>query len=117
SLKQTLFSTAPVHEELETLTLGMSLTRLREVLGADDPTVRKVLGKEAPKELAATLVRTTSLKDPKARRALFEGGKAAVDASKDPLIELARRIDPDARALRKRYEDTVSSVLKKNSEL
>src|SRR5262249_33676591 len=53
ALKLELFSTAPIYDELEALTLGMSLTRLREVLGADDDVVKKVLGKDAPKELAA----------------------------------------------------------------
>jgi hypothetical protein len=39
--------------------------------------------------------------------ALFEGGKAAVDASQDPMIRLAAAVDPAARALRKRQEEQV----------
>jgi hypothetical protein len=76
-----------------------------------------VLGKDSPADLAKALVKGTKLADLAVRKALFEGGKTAVDASKDPMIELARRIDPDARAIRKQYEDEVESVVKKNSEL
>jgi hypothetical protein len=115
-LKQGLFSTAPVHADLEVLTLSLSLRQLREELGPDDPFVRKVLGKKSPDELARELVKGTKLADPKVRKALFEGGKAAVDASKDPMIELARLVDPDARAVRKRYEDEVEAVVKQASE-
>jgi hypothetical protein len=40
-----------------------------------------------------------------------------VAASKDPLIELVRRMDPDMRAARKRYEDEVESVVRKSGGL
>jgi len=50
---------------------------LREALTADDPFVKKVLGKKAPKDFAAELIKGTKLKDVKVRKALFEGGKAA----------------------------------------
>ena len=38
------------------------------------------------------------------RRKLYEGGADAVRAAKDPLVELARQIDLEARDLRKRIE-------------
>ena len=41
------------------------------------------------------------------RKKLYDGGKAAVDAAKDPMIELARLVDPPARAVRKRFENEV----------
>jgi hypothetical protein len=117
AIKAQLFSTAPIYDEFETLMLGTSLTKLREVLGPDHPFVKKVLGRQAPKELAAALVKGTKLKDPKVRKALFDGGKVAVDASKDPLIEFARIADVEARQVRKQYEERVEGVVKKNSEL
>ncbi|HEU5323774.1 MAG TPA: S46 family peptidase, partial [Methylomirabilota bacterium] len=40
----------------------------------------------------------------------------AVDASDDPMIRMARRIDPEARAMRRRFEDEVEAVVAKNSE-
>ncbi len=117
AVKQRLFSPAPIYDDLEIATLTFSLTKLREMLGPDDPVVRKVLGKDSPKELATALIKGTSLKDLKLRKALFDGGKKAVDASDDPMIQLARKIDPEARAVRKHYEDDIESVNKKNHEL
>jgi hypothetical protein len=49
------------------------------------------------------------LADPGVRQRLWDGGAAAVDASTDPMIALARRIDPEARRVRKIYEDEVAA--------
>ena len=117
TLTQELFSDAPIYPAFEQVELGWSLTKLREWLGADDATVRQVLGKEAPELMAKRLVETTKLGDPAVRKALWDGGQAAIDASTDPFILLAKQIDPEARALRKRYEDEVEAVEKKNAEL
>jgi hypothetical protein len=114
---QRLFADAPVYPHLEETTLGFSLTKLREWLGADDPFVREVLGKESPEAMANRLVAGTKLADPKVRKALWEGGQPAIDASKDPMILLARQVDPEARALRERYENDIESVENKNAEL
>ncbi|WP_224241848.1 S46 family peptidase [Hyalangium gracile] len=116
SLRQQLLREAPIPLELEVATLTYGLNRLRETLGADDPFVQTVLGREAPADLARALVTGTKLHDVKVRQALLEGGKAAVEASKDPMVLLARKVDAEARAARKRYEDTVEAVLKRNSE-
>jgi peptidase S46-like protein len=117
ALKQKLFSTAPVYDEFEILNLTFGLTKLREDLGADDPFVKKVLGKESPRALAEALVKGSRLKDVAVRRKLFEEGRPALESSDDPMIGLARRVDPDARALRKSFEDEIESVLKRNDEL
>lgn len=117
ALKQQLLSTAPIYDDLEILTLSLSLTQMREALGADHPVVKKLLGKESPSELATRLVRGTHLKDVAFRKKLFEGGKAAVDASNDPMILLLKSLDPDARSVRQQYEDEVEAAEKKNSEL
>jgi hypothetical protein len=116
-LKQQLFSTAPIHDEFEVALLTFSLTKLREVLGPDAPVVQQVLGKDSPAAVAARLVAGSTLKDVAARKVLFEGGQAAIAASRDPLVQLALAVDPEARAVRRRYEDEVESVLKKNAEL
>jgi hypothetical protein len=106
-LKQSLFSKAPIYDEFETFRLSYTLTKMREILGADHPFVRKVLGKKAPEELAQELISGTKLKDPALRQQLFTQGKQAVDASQDPLIQLARAVDPEARALRKWHDEVI----------
>ena len=45
------------------------------------------------------------MRDVAFRKQLYDGGAAAVSAANDPMIELARLVDPDARALRKVSEE------------
>jgi hypothetical protein len=116
SIKQEVVSTAPVYKDLDTLTLSMSLRQLREWLGADDPLVKKILGTKSPEELAQKVVSGSTLGDPKVRKALFDGGKKAIDASTDPMIQLAKLTDGDARAIRKTFEDEVEAVEKEAGE-
>ncbi len=100
SLEFELFSTEPLYEDLEQLKLADSLTFLAEQLGIDDPLVRQVLGNKSPRARAADLVGGTQLKDVAMRKRLYEGGKAVVAASKDPMLEIARLIDGDSRRVR-----------------
>jgi len=104
-LQQELEAAVPIYPELEQLTLGFSLDRMREYLGPDYPLVQTMLKEFSPDELAQALIAGTQLADPAIRKALWDGGQAAIDASKDPMIRLALLVDPEARALRKQYED------------
>ena len=115
-IEQQLGAKLPVYPELEALRLGNSLERMREWLGPDHPVVRKILSKESPAELARRVATTTKLADPAVRMALWSGGSAAVAASNDPMIELMRSIEPEARAVRKAYEDGVEAPLRHASE-
>ncbi len=116
ALQQSLFSAAPIYPEFERTTLAFSLTALRQTLGADDAFVHQVLGQASPEQLADRLVGGTKLADPAQRRTLWDGGAAAIAASTDPMVVLARDVDPAARAVRKQHEDEVEAVLAKNSE-
>jgi Peptidase S46 len=108
-LQRDLFARVPVYTEFEELTLSFSLERMREWLGQDHPAVRRLLSKESPDELATRLIAETKLDDAGFRKRLWDGGKAAVEASHDPMIELVRSIDADARLIRKQYEDEVEA--------
>lgn len=110
SLEQELFSTAPVYKSLETVTLAGSLGQMQEVLGADNPIVKKALNGKSPDQAAKDYIEGTKLDDVAVRKQLYDGGVAAVDASTDPLIVLMRSVDPDARAVRKQYDDEVDAV-------
>ena len=108
-LQRDLFARVPVYSEFEQLTLSFSFERMREWLGRDHPVVRRLMNTESPDELATRLIAETKLDDAAFRKQLWEGGKAAVDASHDPMIELARSVDGDARAIRRQYENEVEA--------
>jgi hypothetical protein len=112
SLEQGLFSTAPIYKSLETVTLADSLAEMQQVMGENDPVVQKMLGGKSAAEVAKSLIDGTKLDDVAVRKQLYEGGVAAIEGSSDPLIVLARNIDPDARAVRKRSDDEVEAVVR-----
>ena len=101
----------PIYPWLDELVMEWSLSKAREYLGADDPQTKLLLGKESPEGLAARLVGGTKLADPAVRKALWDGGLAAIDASTDPMIVYARSIDANDRALIKRFDATVDGPL------
>lgn len=105
SLELALFSEKPIYTDLETVTLADSLTFLAGQLGASDPLVQKVLAGKSPRARAVELVNGTKVRDVAFRQRLYEGGAAAVTAANDPMVGLARLVDPEARALRKVAED------------
>jgi hypothetical protein len=104
TLKVKLYSKRAFDKDLETFKLTNSLGWLVENLGAKDPLVVKVLAGKSPAVRAFELVNETKMHDPAVRKELYEGGKANVDASKDPMIELARIVDAEARKVRKKLE-------------
>ena len=110
-LKFYLFSPAPIYPEFEEALLTQSLQDSLDQLGPNDSFVMAVLDGRQPAEVAAQTVRGTKLKDPAFRKSLVEGGAAALAASTDPMIVLARKADPYFRDLRKDYEESVESVL------
>ncbi len=117
SLEQRLFSTAPVYKNLQAVTLGTSFAQMQETLGTDDPAVKAVLNGKSPEEAAKDLIRGTKLEDVAVRKRLYEGGQTAVEASTDPLIVLMRNVDPHARAVRKRFDDEVDAIERRDGAL
>jgi Peptidase S46 len=107
TLERKLFSQSPIYPEAEIARLADSFSFALDRLGASHPVVQTALGGQTPQARAEALVRGSKLADVTARRALVDGGSAAVAASTDPMIQLARAIDPAARAVRQRYEDTI----------
>ena len=114
SLEQQLFSTEPIYKSLDTVLLTDSLSDMQEVLGKDNPDVQRVLQGKTPADAAKDIIANTKLDDVAVRKQLYEGGKAAVEASTDPLIVAMRAVEPDARATRKDFEDEVDSVVRRD---
>ena len=110
SLEGTLFASAPFYEDFEKMKLANSLTLMRDTFGANHQLVQRVLKGKTPEARAAELIDGSKLQDVEFRRQLAKGGKAAIEASSDPMIQLARSIDKESRVARKRYEDEVLGV-------
>jgi hypothetical protein len=104
SLQLQLFSEEKIYPDFEIVKLTDSLTFLTSELGFSDPLVQKVLAGKSPHERARQLVKGTKLISVPARKELYSGGEKAVAASTDPMIALARLVDPEARAQRKVLE-------------
>lgn len=66
--------------------------------------------------LAKRVIEGSKLADPTVRMQLWKSGSAAAAASNDPMIELAKLVDGDSRAVRKRYEDEVEAPMRAASE-
>jgi len=113
SMELGLFSARPIYEDLEILQLTDSLTYLAGQLGADEPVVVKVLAGKSPRERASELIKETKVRDVSFRHQLYDGGSKAVAAANDPMIELARLVDAEARALRE--EDDAQDEVKKQA--
>jgi hypothetical protein len=116
SLRFRLFSPAPVYPQFEEAMLAGTLAFTLDELGPDDPFVKAVLNGRSPEEVAKEVVAGTKLADPAFRKSLVDGGEAAVQASTDPMIRLARQADPFGREVIKWQEDNVQSVEMKAGE-
>lgn len=110
SLRFRLLSKAPVYREFEQAMLAGYLRFSLDKLGPNDPFIKAVLAGRSPDAVANEALSETQLGDADVRKALVEGGAAAVQASADPLIVLARKVDPWDRQMTKTYEDQVESV-------
>jgi hypothetical protein len=93
-----------------------SLEQAQQELGAGDEWLKIVLAGKSPQEAAERYIRGTKLADPAYRKELLAGGTQGVSASTDPLIELARQLDPLSRAMNKRLDTEVTGVLTKAGE-
>ncbi len=106
-LQKALLDPQPIDEGLERLFLEAWFDRTRVTLGPADPAEVDVLGSGSPAALASRLVAGSTLADPARRAALWRGGQTAIQASTDPLIVYARRIDALSRAAREVWEERV----------
>ncbi len=98
SLEQQLFSTAPVHKDLEKAILADVIARMVEQRGGDDELCQKILAGKNPIDRAEELISNTKVDDPEFRKSIAGGGQTAIESSNDPLILLALLVDPEVRA-------------------
>ena len=136
SLELDLFSGAPIYGDLEKVMLQNSLEEALDVLGPEHPLVKAALRGFDPQDVAVAAtggvlfevdegdkkktIRAdgTKLVDVGYRKDLVKNGEKwslkkwlkKLEKEKDPMMNLAVRINPVIRDLRKRYEDKVKSV-------
>ena len=110
SLRFRLFSPAPIYPGMEIARMTGSLELDLSEMGPNDAFLKTVLDGRSAKDAAAALVDGTKLADPALRRKLVDGGEGAVAASDDPMIVLARKLDPGRREMIHWIEDNVQSV-------
>jgi len=111
SLREKLFAETPVYKDLETAKLADSLASLIEEFGADDPLVTQILAGKSPTARAAELVNGCTLDKVDVRKQLAEPN-ADIAGNNDPMIQLARLVDPAAREFRTVYETKVDEPMK-----
>lgn len=109
-LRRQLESPAPVYKDMEQVIAADAFARLRDGLGPDDPLARAVLRGRAPDEAAAAWLQGTRLDDAGVRRALLKDGGKTIRRSRDPLLELARAVDPLLREAETRWRDRFTAV-------
>jgi len=73
-----------------------------------------VLGGKKAEEVAKATLEGTKLGDAAVRKALIDGGQKAVRESADPMVQLARKIEPLLLALRKK-QDGVRAILEEHA--
>ena len=110
SFKVGLLSPAPIYPEMETFLLTAWLEEARKTLGGNDPLIRAAMNEAEASEIVKRAVSETKLGDVAVRKALLEGGAEAIAKSNDPMIMLARRIEPVIRELRAFNEEKITSV-------
>ncbi|MDQ3697151.1 MAG: S46 family peptidase [Gemmatimonadota bacterium] len=116
NLRAVVLREQPFDMELEKQQLAAHLTAARKDLPANDPFLLAVLDGRSPEVAAEAVINGTKLGDVSVRRQLLEGGAAAVAASTDPLIVVARKIEPPSRevAMRgTRLDATISANAEK----
>ncbi|MEK6299954.1 MAG: S46 family peptidase [Acidobacteriota bacterium] len=110
SFRFSLLSRAPVSSEMDEHLLAAWLEEAQKTLSASDPFVRAALGGSTPAAAAKRAVSGSRLADVEARKALIEGGADAVAKSDDPMIVLARNVEPITRELRVWLEQKIQGV-------
>ncbi len=110
SFKTNLLSPAPIYTELEEDSLTVWLEEAVKTLGRTDPFIRAALGDAEASEVVKRAVAETKLKDVAARKMLLDGGAEAIAKSTDPMIALAKRVEPVIRELRAWNEEKITSV-------
>jgi hypothetical protein len=115
NMRATLSRNIPIDTAYERLVIAAQLRAAQGELPANDPFLRLALAGRTPEAAAAALVRGTRVRDSAFRISLLQGGASAIAASTDPMIALARDIDPLNRSVTARA-NALNAIIATNSE-
>lgn len=101
TLREELLAPVPTYPGPDEISLAFFAKKARETLGTDDPFIKKLLGQKSPAAWAHDIVAGTKLGDVEVRKALYDGGQAAIDARFD---------DPSAREHRCRRAQSPQAI-------
>ncbi len=114
--KPALLREQPIDSMFERMALTGYLRAAQAELPGTDPVIRAALAGRTPEQAAVALVTGTRIGDLAFRRTLVEGGAATIAASTDPLIVLARQLDPLNRAVQARAAG-LNAIITANTSL
>jgi hypothetical protein len=109
-LEAFLYPREPADTVSESRMLGAYFAQMARDLPASDPLRRAAFGGKAPEVAAHDMVAASQILTADQRRALVEGGEAAIRASTDPFIKLALFIDPVERQISKQVSEIQSRI-------
>ena len=110
-LKFRLFSKAPIYMDFEkTKFIGAIKFALKNA-PADDNFLKTILDGKTIEERANELFDNTKMNDIEFRKKLIDGGAKALKKCTDPMIILAKALDPILREERKQYKEIIESKL------
>jgi hypothetical protein len=102
NIKNSIMGDVPTTTDQDREMLQAWLTQASKDLPLSDPYLTAFLGGRSPEVAAEVAVNGTKLADSAYRASLLQGGSAAVASSKDPLIVLARKLNPIAMRVQQR---------------
>ena len=105
-----LMSPAPIYPEMEVAVLEAWLEEGLKTLGPNDPFIKAALGGSTPAAAAKQAVSGSTLANIALRYSFRLGGTDAIAKSDDPMIALARRVEPVIRELRAWNEEHILNV-------
>ncbi len=97
--------------------MSSALKQMSPESASMSPWVKAVLNGRTPQQAATELITGSKLaEDPAVRKALVDGGQAAIDASTDSLVVMALKIDPIRREQITWFEKNVQSEQQRAGE-
>jgi hypothetical protein len=115
TMKNQIAAGLPTNPDQDREMLQAWLTQASKDLPLSDPYLSTFLAGRSPEVAAEAAVNGTQLADSSYRALLLQGGSAAVASSKDPLIVLARKLNPIAMQVQQRAAK-LNDVISANTE-